>query len=56
MQEEIFQERFDNAAPNGNAKKTVSSLRYLMDHIRYIHLEVFALDYICTQRGNFKGF
>jgi len=56
MQEVIFQARFDNVAHYGNAKKTVCSLRYLMDHIRYIHLEVFALDGIFTQRGNFKGF
>jgi len=27
-----------------------------MDRIRCTHLEVFALDYIFTQGGNFKGF
>jgi hypothetical protein len=27
-----------------------------MDHIRCIHLEVLALDYIFTQGGNFEGF
>ena len=56
MQEVIFQGRFDNAAYHGKAKNIVCSLRYLMDHIRYTHLEVFALDYIFTKRGHFKGF
>jgi len=56
MQEVIFQGRIDNAAYYGKATKIVCSLRYLIDHIRYTRLEVFALDYIFTQRGNFKGF
>lgn len=56
MQEVIFQGRFDNTPYYRKATKTVCSLWYLMNHIRYIHMEVFALDHIFTQRGNFKGF